>query len=270
MSWADFKTAIDQLSAASVFFVNISGGEPFTHPLWNSMVEYAHAKFDQVVVLSNGTILRPAHLRTIRTIVSAKGSFPLQVSLDSVMPQVNAQTRCDPHRILKNLEAFADAGANLVIAMVISRFSIDTAMESVARLSRITKFFHVMALQPVPSLKGIDHEWMAAPSELNAFWEKLRDFRHQNGLQVDTPLDCENEEQGCATGAPCMAAFSHLVIDPDLRVRPCDRLVNRFIGDLRHSSLTEIWNGDGAAQLVQLTVPPCIPDTNVHSSRFAV
>lgn len=67
-------------------------------------------------------------------------------------------------------------------------------------------------------------------------------LRDELGLHIDTPCD-DAPERGCAYGAPCMAAFSQLAIDPDLQVRPCDRLVDVFVGDLHRESLAGIWNG---------------------------
>lgn len=256
MAWEDFERVIGELEQARVFFVNLSGGEPFTHPEVGRMLELAHTTFQHVVTLTNGTLLRPHHLETIAGIVRSKGAFPVQVSLDAVEPEVNTRTRSRPGRILANLERLAEVGANLVVAMVVSRANVGTVESSIRRLADLTRHFHVMGVQPVPALAGSDADLALSETELAPVWRRLQELRRELDLVLDTPAD-EMPERGCAYGAPCMAAFSHVVIDPDLRVRPCDRLVDVFVGDLRHESLEEVWHGPGVRPVLASPVPYC-------------
>jgi MoaA/NifB/PqqE/SkfB family radical SAM enzyme len=256
MSWQAFQRVIDELSDLKVFFVNLSGGEPFTHPEIERLLEYAHEHIKHVVVLSNGTILKPSHARTIESIVRTKGSFPIQVSLDAVQSDVNLATRSKSEKTLRNLGVLNALGANIVIAMVINRYNAAYAISSIIELSRYTRYFHIMSVQSVKFLNGSDEQYKLSEEELLQIWDQIHAIRSTHGLHIDTPVD-EYKEYGCATGAPCMAAFSHLVIDPSLKVRPCDRLVTTVIGDMKETSLAEIWRGPGVRPILESSVPYC-------------
>lgn len=257
MSWEDFRRVVDELANLSVFFVNISGGEPFTHPMVEKFFLYAHEKFQHVVTLTNGTVLLPRHVDAIRSVVEFKGGFPIQVSIDSVNPAINRMTRCDSRAVLRNLRTLKDIGANITIAMVVTQYNYRNLVDSVVRLSEITKFFHLMPFQSVRALGDGNRAFEVPSGELDKLWRRIEEVRAQRGLRVDTPMDDRGAEIGCAEGAPCMAAFSQLVIDPTLRVRPCDRVVDFPVGDLRDSTLAQIWRGRACVEVVSRDRPLC-------------
>ena len=257
MAWESFQRIITELSNLSVFFVNISGGEPFTHPDINRFIDFAHDKFQHVVVLTNGTILKPLHVKKIKSIVRSKGNFPIQVSLDAVDPKVNMKTRSDSKNVLKNLNKLKDIGANIVIAMVISRFNYKHIINSIIQLSKITKFFHLMPFQSVFLNKEADKVYAVPDDASTVFWRQIKTIRDEMNLNIDTPFDDVGSDIGCASGAPCMAAFSQVVIDPTLKVRPCDRLVNIFLGDLKESTISQIWKSEESMKILKRHIPLC-------------
>lgn len=252
-----FHRAVCELSDLSAFFVILSGGEPFTHPQIGDLIQFAHSKFRHVVVLTNGTIISPEHVRAIEGVIASKGSFPIQVSIDAIDARVNARTRCDSAPILANLRKLSELRADVVIAMVITRVNVDNLLSSIVRLSDFTRFFHLMPFQPVRALNGSDRDLELSEDEMTAVWQQVQSIRSKLGLHIDTPLDDSGMERGCASGAPCMAAFSHVVIDPNMKVRPCDRLVDVVLGDLRDSRLSEIWKGEAAMRIVEARAPLC-------------
>jgi MoaA/NifB/PqqE/SkfB family radical SAM enzyme len=258
MPWLGFRRVVDELAEASVFFVNISGGEPFTHPEAARFIRYAHERFYHVVVLTNGTILDPGHQDVIKEIVERKGTFPIQVSLDSIQPEVNSITRCHPRRVETNLGILQDLGARIVIAMVITRHNIEFLPASIASLTQYTRHFHLMPFQAVKALAGADRDCQASETDLADFWRQAARLREELGLDLQVPQDDACSHRGCAMGAPCMAAFSHLVIDADLRVRPCDRVVDVTIGDLQTANLSEIWRSDAALNITHGPLPLCV------------
>jgi MoaA/NifB/PqqE/SkfB family radical SAM enzyme len=257
MTLDNFKKAVTELSGLSVFFLNISGGEPFTHPKISTFLQLAHDKFKHVVTLTNGTILTPAHVRTIKSIVRKKGGFPIQVSLDAVASGINAKTRTGSEKILANLAKLKDAGADIVIAMVISRFNSKHLIDSIINLSAITKFFHIMPFQSVLSKNGTDTDCAVTENELTKIWAQIRKIKKNMGLRIDIPSDGADKNIGCAQGAPCMAAFSQIVIDPNLKIRPCDRLVDAFIGDLSKSTVSEVWKSKESVNVFKQQIPFC-------------
>jgi MoaA/NifB/PqqE/SkfB family radical SAM enzyme len=256
MAPREFRRVVDELAAGGVFFVNVSGGEPFTHPEIGAMLRHAHRRFSHVVTLTNGTALGREHFRVIREIASRKGGFPVQVSLDAADARTNERTRGHTERVRENIARLVEVGANVVVAMVVTRHNVSTLADSVRELSRHTRFFHLMPFQPVRAKRGRDASLAIDAAAWPALWNELVALRATLGLHFETPLD-DRGILGCAEGAPCMAAFTHLVIDPDLRVRPCDRLVDVVIGDLRTASVADVWRSAAAREVVERATPLC-------------
>jgi MoaA/NifB/PqqE/SkfB family radical SAM enzyme len=257
MEWSSFVRTIEELKENKVFLLNISGGEPFTHPRICEFLRLAHDKFDHVLLLSNGTILNPEHKNTINEIISKKGIFPIQISLDSIIPHINKRTRSYPGTIIKNIIELHNINAALSIAIVVSKFNIKTIAESIEFLSQYTKLFHLMVFQPVKALNGRDLECEVGDHELHVLFKSIKGLSEKLNLTIDSPFD-EPSEKAIAYGAPCQAAFSHVAIDPDLEVRPCDKLTEISLGNLSKASLQSIWNSKEALQIVNQNIPICV------------
>ena len=269
MELDDFCRTLDQLGSAGVFFVNLSGGEPFAHPRIDTMILEAHERFRHVVVLTNGTLIRSSHEHTIAKIIARKGEFPMQISLDSMDTSVNQKTRSPASAILANIRRLSELGANIVVAMVLSRFNERTVLDTIRRLARHVKHFHVMGVQGVRALNGDDRGYALPRERLDQLWLGIRDLKDELDLYIETPADESDEDPGTACGAPCMAGFSQLVIDPDLRVRPCDRCVSTFIGDLRWQSLEEVWRGEHVGRVLGSPIVYCQRDDQAMSAPSA-
>jgi len=252
-----FEMVIKKLAEARLFFVNLSGGEPFAHPQIAEILRIAHQHFHHVNVLTNGTLLRPTHLEAIAAIVSSKGMFPVQVSLDSVEAAVNDKTRGATARVLRNLERLNEVGANIVVAMVLSDINLPKIITSIRQLARYTRHFHVMQVQSVRSLAGSDATLDPGAARIAEAWDEITAVRDELGLNIDVPDECAGEDGGEAEGAPCMAGFSQFVVDPDLRVRPCDRCVGTFVGDLAHQSVDEIWRSPEIGKVLASPIVFC-------------
>ena len=270
MALEDFEHVIDQLARAQVFFLNISGGEPFAHPQIDQLLRIAHRRFRHINVLTNGTLLKPKHIAAIAEIMAMKQAFPVQVSLDAVDDAINAETRGATAKVLRNLRTLGELGANIVVAMVLTRSNVDRAVESIRLLSQFTRHFHVMEVQKVRALNGADSELAIPKERLDRAWRDIQAIRNELGLYVEIPLEASDEELGCACGPQCMAGFSHIVIDPDLKVRPCDRCVETYVGDLTYQTLDEIWASEPVHRVLSSPVVFCQLDDQRIDRNAAV
>jgi len=259
MSLKNFKMALKELKINNVFLIALSGGEPFLHPQINQMMSLAHEYFDHVSILSNGTVISLKHLEAIKIISEQKGNFDIQISIDSIDKEVNDMTRGMTSLVLKNIEKLKENGARITIAMVITSQNINNILHSINCLSRLTNHFHIMPFRAVPYLKGEDSFLNVPKKNIDLVWEKLVDLKKELNLQISTPIDdvCEHIETS-AKGAPCMAGFTKLTIDPNLDVRPCDKCVDTVVGDLGTSSLKEVWDGKLLANVYQSKNIYCI------------
>lgn len=254
----DFHKVLEQLKSLNLFFVNLSGGEPFLHPSINEILLATHNEFKHVTTISNGTMLKEDHLKTIGRISKNKGGFPIQVSIDSYLSDENEKVRSANTDIIDNFSKLLDVGANLTIAMVVSTQNQTHIVESIRRLSRYTKHFHIMPVKQVKALKGADEYLLIPEDEMKLVWSRIGELRDELDLKVRIPCTESCSSRGEAHGAPCMAAFTQMVIDPNLSVRPCDRVTDRVIGDLKESSVQEVWNDVGSYSDVLLSdLPYC-------------
>lgn len=259
MGFDDFQMTLNVLQEQEIFLLTLSGGEPFLHPRINDMLRLAHEAFEHASILTNGTALQDVHFETIAEIVRKKGFFPIQVSVDSTDPRINDSTRGNTSLVLKNLLKLRDAGASITAAIVISSQNIDRIEETIGSLVNVTRHFHVMPIKPVLFLNGTDSHLQVEPKRMDEVWNRLISLRDRYKIRVRTPVDdpCTRVETS-AEGAPCMAGFTKLAIDPNLDVRPCDKCVSTVVGNLREQTLEEIWHGDRLADIYQRGVSYCI------------
>lgn len=257
MPLEDFQTLLGILKQAQIFLLTLSGGEPFLHPDIDQILRLVHSKFDHATVLSNGTRITRKNLETIREIIEQKGYFPVQVSLDAKDPLTNELTRGKTENVLKNLEALREAGASITIAIVVSSQNIDHIIDSVLELKDITRHFHVMPIKRVPFLEGADQYLSVDRMRMSDFWKALSELRDAHDLMLRTPHDDCFHAKTCASGAPCMAGFTQVVVDPNLNVRACDRCIHAVVGNLKQEKMSQIWNGPRLAHVYQREVPLC-------------
>lgn len=264
MSIDDYEKVLEQLVDANLFFVILSGGEPFAHPDISKLLYLAHDKFKHVLTLTNGTLLKAGHLKAIRKIVEEKGGFPIQVSLDSHEENINDMVRGKSELVIKNLEMLSQVGARVTIAMVISKTNKHSVISTVMKLSETIDSFHVMPIKEVKTSSKFDRNELLSMEELDEIWERLLCLKNELQINIRIPKEEIGKNQGCASGAPCMAGFSEMVIDPNLAVRPCDRVVDYFVGDLKYESVFDIWNGDRLKKVISCELPYCrVSDRNI-------
>lgn len=257
MPFQDFKMVVDALKKQNVFFLTISGGEPFLHPQFGEIIKYAHKIFDHVSVLSNGTSVQNKHYKGIQEIIRNKGAFQLQVSIDSIESEINDTTRGKTNKVLKNLEELKDAGATITVAIVLTSKNINEVVNTILALKHITRHFHVMPFKPVPFLDGNDNYLQPTTDEMKVIWSDLEKLRGQNDLLIKIPADGCKSKSYTATGAPCAAGFTQLVIDPNLDVRACSKCVHAVVGNLKNEDFKSIWNGPKLAHIYKRSIPYC-------------
>jgi MoaA/NifB/PqqE/SkfB family radical SAM enzyme len=253
MSLADFQRVVNELADIPVFFICLGGGEPFLHPKISDILKIAHGSFDQVLVLTNGSYITDEHMATIEEILRSKGEFSMQISLDAIDPKINDMTRGQALVTIKNIERLSDLGVHITIAMVITKYNIDSIIKSIDQLCKYTRHFNVMTLQNARTVHGIKENHGVNREDEAKLWHQLNEMARQRKLSICTPTTLGS----CATGAPCASAFSYIVIDPSLMVRPCDRLTDIFIGDLKRSNILDIWNGPLVRPILKSPVPYC-------------
>jgi MoaA/NifB/PqqE/SkfB family radical SAM enzyme len=256
MSLEDFKLVVDQLAAGQIFYILLTGGEPFLHPRANDMIAYACERINEVSMVTNGTVISEEHFSFLKR--SGFSNLRIQVSLDSIIEKENIRLRgTKPELILTNVERLSEIGINVSVGMVITRHNIDSIYDSIGYLRKHVHHFNLMVLQNTVWDNRLTARLGITDKQLDTLYEKIADLKSRNGLNVTLPKDLTGNEDCTACGAACAAGFTYLAIDPDLRVRPCDRVTNVFIGDLRQSSVEQIWGCPDLAKIHRNTIPIC-------------
>ena len=257
MRLTNFRKVVEMLKAQELFFLTLSGGEPFLHPHINDILTYAHNEFEYATVLSNGTNIKSEHINCMKEIIKNKGFFPIQVSLDAIDPETNDKTRGMARKVIRNMEALRDAGVSLTIAIVVSTQNIDQVLQTIIASKHLTRYFHLMPFMSVPFLKQEDNYLHAELTDTQQIWEKLASVRETHDLHIRLPIDECNLDKYSATGAPCVAGFTQIVIDPDLNVRACSRCTHAIVGNLKEESMSSIWFGSKIANIYKRDIPYC-------------
>lgn len=257
MTLADFEKLLGILKEIRIFLLTLSGGEPFLHPDIDRILRRAHAEFQHATVLTNGTRITKENLETIEEIIESKGYFPIQVSLDAFDADTNDKTRGMTDTVIGNLESLRNSGASVTVAIVVSSQNIDKVAQTVLSLKHLTRHFHLMPIKSVPYLGGNDQYLSVDQQAMSSAWKELQVIRDEHDILLRTPQDDCYRIETCATGAPCMAGFSQIVIDPNLDVRGCDRCIHSKVGNLKQDSISDIWNGPRLAHVYQREVPYC-------------
>ncbi len=261
MSISNYKKVVKILKEQELFFLTISGGEPFLHPQINEILKHAHDEFEYATVLSNGTTITKDNIACMKQIITQKGYFPIQVSLDAIDPDVNDKTRGMADKVQKNLELLRDTGVSLTIAIVVSSQNIEQVVDTIINSKHLTKHFHLMPFKAVPYLKHGDKYLHSEISDMKKVWETLENIRDKHNLQIRLPSDECKSDKYSATGAPCVAGFTQIVIDPNLDVRACSRCTHAIVGNLQKESMENIWHGEKLAHIYKSKVPYC----HIHS-----
>ncbi len=255
MPQSDFERIVDELADMRVFLLTLSGGEPFLHSNFPEMFRYAHKRFAHVMTLTNGTAMQPCHMDAIRQVLDEKGAVTVQVSLDAIHTHVNALTRAPSQRTLRTIKLLSAMGCQVIVAIVVTRHNVSAVVNTVEAVSEYTRWFHLMTVQDIRAKAGVEHELEAESQSRSLLWAELHVLANIRDLAIHFPT--KNRKAGCATGAPCMAGFSSIVIDPDLIVRPCDRLTDIQLGNLHNTTIAEVWNSAETLAVIRRAEPIC-------------
>ncbi len=141
LSWGDLETIARDVAALSdsVAYV-LSGGEPLLHPSALDFAEKVRAAGNKVHLLTNGSLIDGANAKRI-----AAAADVVKISLDGSSNAVHATTRGKGNfaRVTRAIEMLLDCGANVVVAMTVTRANCNDIAAMVAR------YGSRLALQPL-------------------------------------------------------------------------------------------------------------------------
>lgn len=141
LSWVELKRIAREVAGVSpsVDYV-LSGGEPMLHPSALDFAERMQAAGNKVHLLTNGTLIDETNVKRVAAAASV-----VKISMDGASESVHAATRGNGNfgRVTRAVELLLAGGANVVVAMTVTRLNYGDIPAMVAR------YGSRLALQPL-------------------------------------------------------------------------------------------------------------------------
>ena len=239
MTTAEILGLLDQLAAAGVFFLNVSGGEIFMRPDLFTIIEHARKRQFSVKLKTNGVMIREAKARRI----AALGVEAVQISLyshDAATHDEITKLRGSFKRTVEGARLLRDAGVKVIFANVLMQQNADHYKQVQALAAEMGIRYEVDATI-TPMMDG-DRGIVA----LNMDGGRLAAIMHDTTLLGDqaerllaapsgpTPLD-----EAYKT-LPCSAGHTACYVSPYGDVFPCVQFPFK-VGNVREQAFIDIW-----------------------------
>jgi radical SAM protein with 4Fe4S-binding SPASM domain len=203
----------------------LSGGEPLLHPSALDFAETVQAAGNEVHLLTNGTLINEANVKRV-----GAAADMVKISLDGVSGPMHASTRGGGNfaRVTRAIELLLGCGANVIVAMTVTRMNCGDIPAMVAR------YGSRLALQPLfkagrgsaandLALTGLEYYRALAAVDgvapMGAFDAKLKSLR---GRGVRRCAMAEREISIAETGDvyPCQLLHEERFCAGNVRQRP--------------------------------------------------
>ncbi len=283
MHLADWKRLVDEMAGNGVSWVLIRGGEPFLFPGILELFECLSAKDLPISLDTNATMLKrfaPDLLRLKNLHITISVDGPEEVH-DAVRGVPGSFKRIEESlAALREAEREAGRTIHRSIAFTISPYSLRGLgdMPDVARrlgipiISIVPYYYFPEPVGktyeqemrdelgcPTFSWRGFHHDCSGVDSD--EFLRQLRKFRATLGsVEVFPYMDLSEEDYRCwfsdATtpiGSPDCWMLDELIdIQPNGEANFCVDFPDYSIGNVRNSTIKELWNGERAARFREL------------------
>ncbi len=262
---------LDELKELEVFDIVFAGGEPFLHPDIFELIEYALESNIHVGVLSNGLLLDKRAGKRLENIVSGR-NFILQISLDSIDPEINDQTRGCGKKVINNLKALTDLDIQLQIACVLTTRNVDSAHLLIEEFYPAVKRFHYLNIQRTEKALG-NPELLLTEEQAYRFWMRLKEYAKgfppdlflpslrimlRSYGEEDAEEDTAFHQKATFDCTSCSAGITHVNIDAEFNVLGCDIAKDYTrMGNVRYRSFKEVWNSREAQRVREFPFPAC-------------
>lgn len=253
-----------QASEMGVFKVTIEGGEPLLHRDLLRILDCALSLGLETDVVSNGTLITEEYATRFKELADKYSSWTgIQISLDSVDPLINDETRGNGLLVKKGLERLLRKAVPTSIGTVVTHYNSAEIEKIVDEYYPAVKNFHFIRV--MPTWKSLPNFKKLAPTkdDYSILYRVHRKFEEM--MQRDPELEItllrdkdDFPDFSETANFPCAAGQTQLIIKPDLTVALCDLSLNVTVGSLKTQTLNEIWTGVTLSKLNSYEVRPCL------------
>jgi radical SAM protein with 4Fe4S-binding SPASM domain len=236
MTTAEIKDLLDQMAAAGVFYLTISGGEILMRRDFFEILEHARERTFCVKLKTNGVLIREKEAARLREL----GVETIQISIYSHRPEVHDAITKMPGSLRQSLDAVRFLRAEGLTVTLANVLMVQNAQDyqSVKALAAELDAKYTIDPTITPMMDG-DRSILS----LNVDQAALRAVFRDEAL-------IENVEEFCAPPAgvnedaldmlPCSAGHTACYVSPYGDVYPCVQFPLPT-GNVRHTRFVDIW-----------------------------
>jgi AdoMet-dependent heme synthase len=236
MTTAEIKSVLQQLAGSGVFFLTLSGGEPFVRRDCFEIIEYARSLHFNVKLKTNALLIRERDAKKLR----ALGVEQIQISVYSHRPQVHDGITKVPGSLVRTLDAIRllrSHGLKVTIANVLMSSNFQDS-DGVRALARDLGAHYSLDPTITPMIDGDRSvlRFRMPASELPGVF-------HNPNLVGDVDSFCAPPppvDDDVREGLPCSAGHTSCYISPYGDLYPCVQFPLPC-GNVRRQSFLEIW-----------------------------
>lgn len=251
---------LEEMQARGVFVIKIAGGEPLLHPAIIDIARYLVERRYHAAILTNLAI-KPLVVERIARVLKGASWINFQVSLDSVVKEVNDSVRGGTATVKSNIELLIESGLDFQIATVVTKKNIDTALNIIDYYAPRVRRFHFMNLMPTVKLPqgGGFEDYAPDQKTLSEFWRRVEEKKAVLGEQVILTSEgagADTPHQECQyTG--CTAGVTFCEIDSNLDVLACNIARPYAMGNISDKPFDVVWNSEQADRIRSVEMALC-------------
>ena len=236
MTTAEIKKLLDELAAAGVFFLTMSGGEILLRKDFFEILAYARALLFSVKLKTNAVMIRERQAERIRSL----GVQSVQISIYSHRPEVHDAITKVPGSLKRSLQAIRllkAHGLNVTIADVLMLQNIQDYPGVRALAAELGVLF---TIDPTitPKIDG-DRSILNLNVDRTALGRVFRDEALVGSVEefCRPPKEADDDD---LDGQPCSAGHTACYVSPYGDVYPCVQFPLPS-GNVRRTPFLEIW-----------------------------
>jgi AdoMet-dependent heme synthase len=236
MNTAEIKTLLDQLAAAGVFFLTISGGEPLIRPDCFEIIEHARKLRFNVKFKTNAVLIREKQARRLRELNVEQ----VQISVYSHRAEVHDGISKVPgslKRTIAGIRLLKSLGLKVTIANVLMKGNLQDA-EGVRQLAAEVGAHYTLDPTITPMMNGD-----TGLLRLRISSGSLRTVFQNSDLVGNVEEFCAPPppvDEDALEGYPCSAGHTACYVSPRGEVYPCVQFPISC-GNIREQEFLNIW-----------------------------
>ena len=242
LSTEEALKTIDQIAQYQASVIGWTGGEPFSRPDFDTLVNYSYKKGLRNVVTTNGTLIRNLPIKLLLKFVK------IRISLDSTNSKVHDKLRGQEGAHLAAIEAIQivrNLGIKVEVVSTIGQHNVHELKTILSLLESLrVPEWSVSILMPT-GRASTHYKNCFTPSKFKSIVKNLHKLKSKAklNLKTDIPQDVlfKQRKEIFDRTQYCAAGTNLLVIFADGSIGPCFT-TPLTDGNVRKNNLYKIWN----------------------------